>query len=390
MIYDFNSSSSRIDTNCEKYSLIKQKFNKTDIIPLWIADMDIDTPSFINKAITNRLKHPIYGYEIISNETYLSQINWLKNRYNTTYTINEAYYSPSVVTSINIFIEAFSNIGDEVIVNTPIYSPFISSIQNQKRVVINNELEKNLDGKYSFNKDSLLKLITPKTKLLLLCNPQNPIGKCWSRDELQDIIDICKKYNILIFSDEIHCDLVYAPNKHIAISTLENAKDITISAYGIAKSFNLSGFCMSMTYIKNNILRKKYEKIYFKYHLQTPNVISTIVFKEVYTKGHIWLEELKIHLYDNYFLLKKLLDRYNNIIKLTPIEATYLAWLDCSGMNLSHNQIEDFFISDVKIGLNSGILFGDNGALYMRLNFAIGKKQMYKVIKRLELALDRF
>ena len=388
MKYDFTNSSNRENTNAEKYTLRMEKFGTNDVTPVWVADMDIDSPVFVQKAIQQRLEHPIYGYEDIPNSAFEAQINYLKNNYNTSYTLNDIFYSHSIVASINVAIETFSDVGDNIIVQTPIYPPFFNAVIHQKREVLNNALMKDTNGKYKMDLENLKKQINSKTKLLLLCNPHNPAGRSWDKDELEELLEICIKNNIVVFSDEAHCDLVY-DNSHVPFSTLNKAKDLTISAYGIGKTFNLSGLSMSTVFIQNKLLKEKFNNIYKKFHFADGNVLSHVAFKEAYTNGEEWLKQLKAHLYSNYSLLEELCSKYPKLIKLTPIEATYLAWIDCSGMNMDDKQLNQWFINKAKLGLNPGISFGENGSLHMRLNFAVSKEKMYDIINSLDNSLKK-
>jgi cystathionine beta-lyase len=388
MIYDFTNASPREYTNSEKYVLRKKLYGTDNLEPIWVADMDIDSPIFVKEAILKRAEHQIYGYEKIKDETFLAQILWLNKHYNTNYTLDEVLYSHSVVASMNVFIEAFSQEDDEIIVQTPIYPPFFTSVERQKRKLLLNPLKKDKEGIFRFDLGSLKSKITPKTKLLLLCNPHNPVGRSWSKKELQDIVNICKEHNILMYSDEIHCDLVYNHTQHIPVSIIEDTNDILVSTYSIGKTFNLSGLRMGTIMIQDNNLRRKFQYVYDKYHFSDGNILSHEAFYASYTHGEQWLKQLKEHLYENYTKLKNLCEKYNNIIKISPIEATYLAWLDCTGMNLGKIQLKDFFINEAKLGLSEGLSFGQEGKQYMRLNFAVSKIKMDKIIKLLDKALD--
>ena len=387
-MYDFQTSSNRVNTNAEKYALRVEKFNTTDIIPVWIADMDINSPVFVQKALQKRLKHPIYGYEEFPKSAFEAQIKWLEKHHNVKYNIDDVLHSHSVVASLNVAIEAFSNIGDNIIVQTPIYSPLFTSAIKQNREVLFNPLILDDNGLYKMDLESLKKQITSKTKMMMLCNPQNPSGRVWSKTELEDLVNICKEHNILIFSDEVHCDLVYEPIKHIPTSIIKDAKDITISAYGIGKSFNLSGLASSTIYIQNNELKNKYKEIYDKYHFASGNALSHVAFEVAYKYGDDWNKELKIHLYSNYLMLKKICDKYPTLIKLMPIQATYLAWIECSGISKNTNEINDFFVNKAHLGLNQGSSFSKDKNHYMRLNFAVSTEVMQKIVKQLDVALQ--
>ncbi|MEO1953478.1 MAG: PatB family C-S lyase [Campylobacterales bacterium] len=381
--------SCRKDSNAEKYKLRKQLFNTEDLEPLWVADMDIDTPEFVVKSLQERLKHSVFGYEEVPQSAYIAQLDWIKRHHQTEFELKDMLYSHSVVASMNAVIEAFSKKGDKVIVQTPVYPPFFQSVLKHDRKLLKNPLKKDKNGRYTFDIDYLKSKIDKDTKLLLLCSPHNPVGRVWSKKELEEILEVCVKNDIVVFSDEIHCDLVYKPNKHIPFASLsKKARDITITAMGVGKTFNMAGFAMSSIIIPNDDLREKFLKVYNNIHFAQGASLSHIAFESAYKNGDTWLEELKGHLYNNYKLLKEFCDRYE-VISITPIEATYLAWLDCSKMNLSDKELREFFIKDAKLGLNAGLAFSREGSGFMRLNFAISLDKMLKVIKQLESALEK-
>jgi len=256
------------------------------------------------------------------------------------------------------------------------------------RELLKNPLKQDEDGRYTFDIEDLKSNIDEKTKLLLLCSPHNPLGRVWKKEELQEILKICLEHNIVVFSDEIHSDLVYAPNKHIPFASLsKEARDITVTAIGVGKTFNMAGFAMSSVAISNKELREKFLKSYKRVHFAQGCVLSHVAFEAAYRDGKVWVQELKEHLFKNYKMLKEICDRYNDRIKITPIEATYLAWLDCRGMGLSNKALRKFFVSEAKLGLNAGLSFGREGDGFMRLNFAVSSQKMEEIIKRLDKAL---
>ncbi len=388
MSYDFSESACRKDTNAEKYTLMESLFNTQNIMPVWVADMDIDTPNFVLEAVKKRLEHPIVGYEEVPNSVWRAQLDWMKSHHGFEYKMQDVFYSHSVVASMGVAINAFSEIGDKVIVQTPVYPPFFSSVINNDRKLIKNSLKLKDDGSYSFDIDDLKEKIDKDTKLLLLCSPHNPVGRVWRREELEEILKVCVENNIVVFSDEIHSDLVYAPNKHIPFATLsQEAKNITITAVGVGKTFNMAGFSMSSIIIENENLKKKFSKVYKQIHFAQGATLSHVAFESAYTNGDGWLKELKSHLYSNYILLKNLCLRFPHAIKITPIEATYLAWLDCRAMNLSDKKLRNFFIKEAKLGLNAGLSFGREGSGFMRLNFAVSSAKMSQIVLQLESAL---
>ncbi|MDC0932807.1 PatB family C-S lyase [Arcobacteraceae bacterium] len=390
-MYDFTTSSPREKTNAEKYTLRKKLFGTEDIMPVWVADMDIDTPSFVFEDIKKRLEHPILGYEEVPSSAYQSQINWMKNNHNVDFRLDDMIYSHSVVASINVAIEAYTNEGDNIIVQTPVYPPFFQSVKRHNREVLENQLIIKEDGKYEFDLEDLKSKINERTKMILLCSPHNPVGRVWTKEELFEILDICVKNNIVVFADEIHSDLIFEGNKHISFSSLnEKAKDICVTAMGVGKTFNLAGIAMSSIAISNPLLKEKFLKVYEKHHFAEGSVLSHVAFQSAYTNGKEWLDELKMHLYKNYEMLKTICDKYPTKLKLTPTEATYLAWIDCKEMNLSDKKLRDFFVKEAQLGLNPGLGFGTNGSGFMRLNFAVSQEKMKEVVTRLDKALARF
>ncbi|MCW8837732.1 MAG: PatB family C-S lyase [Thiovulaceae bacterium] len=388
MSYSFDTSANREDTNAEKYKLREKLFGSEDVEPVWVADMDIDTPDFVIDAIKKRLEHPVFGYEEMPDSAFEAQIDWLYRHHGIKYEVGDMLYSHSVVASMRVAIEAFSEAGDNIIVQTPVYPPFFKSVTELDRKVLVNPLKQKEDGVYTFDLEDLESQIDEKTKMLLLCSPHNPVGRVWKKEELESLLELCLKHNIVVFSDEIHSDLVYTPNKHIPFASIsDKARDITISTFGVGKTFNMAGFAISTVLITNENLREQFAKAHSKVHFAEGSSLSHEAFEAAYKNGDMWLSDLKEHLYRNYTLLKELCDRYPELIKIIPIEATYLAWLDCRGMGLRDRHLRDFFVKEAKLGLNAGISFGKAGSGFMRLNFALDSDKMSKIIRQLESAL---
>ena len=391
MSYDFTHSASRENTNAEKYTLRQELFNTQDVMPVWVADMDIDTPDFVLESVKKRLEHPIMGYEEVPSRTYLSQIEWMKEQHGIEFALKDMIYSHSVVASMSVAIEAFTDENDKVIVQTPVYPPFFHSVRHANRKVLKNSLKQDKNGSYTFDIEDLKLQIDKDTKLLLLCSPHNPVGRVWKRDELESILEVCLEHNIIVFADEIHSDLVYKPNVHIPFSSLSSeARDITITAIGVGKTFNMAGFAMSTVAIPNQELRERFKKVYDKNHFAQGSSLSHVAFESAYSNGKVWLEGLKLHLQNNYNVLQETCSKYPELIKLTKIEATYLAWLDCKGMKLKDKELREFFVKEAKLGLNAGISFGKEGSGFMRLNFAVSSAKMSELIQRLENGLHHY
>ena len=390
MSYDFSKASEREDTNAEKYTLRQKLFGTEDVMPVWVADMDIDTPDFVLEAVKRRLEHPVMGYEEVPKSAFLAQIQWMKKEHGISFDIKDMLYSHSVVASMSVAIEALTKMNEKVIVQTPVYPPFFHCVRDAKRELVKNSLKLEDDGSYRFDIEDLKAKIDTDTKLLLLCSPHNPVGRVWRRDELMQILEVCLENNITVFADEIHSDLVYKPNVHIPFASLsDRAKDITITAIGVGKTFNMAGFAISTIAIANENLRQRFKEVYDKNHFAQGSILSHVAFESAYTHGKEWLEDLKVHLKNNFTLLQTLCEKYPQGIKLTNIEGTYLAWLDCRGMQLKDKALREFFIKDARLGLSSGISFGREGSGFMRLNFAVSSAKMLELIQRLDNALSK-
>jgi len=390
MSYDFFLSANRENTNAEKYTLREELFGTKEIEPVWVADMDIDTPDFVLDAVKKRLNHPIVGYEEVPKSAYEAQIAWMKKVHDISYSVEDMFYSHSVVASMSVAIKAFAKEGEGVIVQTPVYSPFFHTVKNLNRKVVKNPLRLKEDGSYTFDREDLISKIDKNTKLLLLCSPHNPVGRVWKKEELEEILEVCILHDIVVFADEIHSDLVYAPNKHIPFASLsQKARDITITAIGVGKTFNMAGFAMSSVAVSNDKLKERFKMEYDRVHFAQGAVLSHVAFESAYRHGEVWLEDLKKHLHDNYKLLETLTLKYPHLIKITPIEATYLAWLDCRGLRLKDRELREFFVKEARLGLNAGLSFGKEGSGFMRLNFALSCAKMSEVITRLEKALQK-
>ncbi len=389
MSFSFKSSAQREGSNAEKYTLRKELFGREDLVPVWVADMDIDTPHFVLEAVKKRLEHPVIGYEEVPESAFEAQAKWMKKKHGVIFEIENFIYSHSVVASMSVAIEAFSKEGDKVIVQTPVYPPFFQSVKRANREVLFNPLKEDEHLYYTFDIEDLKSKIDEKTKLLLLCSPHNPVGRVWKKKELEQILEVCLEHNIVVFADEIHSDLVYAPHKHIPFASLSKAaKEITLTAIGVGKTFNMAGFAMSSVVIQNKKLKERFLEVYNRIHFAQGNVLSHVAFERAYNDGSLWLEELKQHLYKNYEKLCAVCQKYG-VIKVTPIEATYLAWLDCSGMGLRDKELREFFIQEAKLGLNAGLSFGRSGSKFMRLNFAVSDDKMSQVLELLENALEK-
>ncbi len=391
MSFDFQCVVDRSNTNAEKYTLRQQLFKSEDVLPMWVADMDIETPSCIVEAVQKRAAHPVYGYEEVPDSAYEAQIVWMKKRHGFEIKREWMFYSHSVVATINTAIHAFTKPGDKIIVQTPIYPPFLKNVTRNGREVLRNPLHRNEDGDYTFDLEDLRSKIDADTKLLLLCSPHNPVGRVWSPKELQGIADICLEYGIKVIADEIHSDLVYAPHKHTPFASLSEAvANITVTAIGPGKTFNTAGLAISTVVVQNEQMHQAFDDAYERIHFAQGNVFAHAGFEAAYREGEQWLDELLVHLQRNIEKLSDLVAKHSEKIRFVKPQGTYLAWLDCSGLGLSSSELKRFFVEEAALGLSPGVSFGKEGKGYMRLNFAVPGPTMDDAIAQLDMALSEF
>ena len=374
--------------NAEKYTLRKKLFGTEDVLPMWVADMDIETPECVRDAVLRRAAQPVYGYEEMPESAFEAQMAWMKKRHGLTLQREWLRYSHSVVASISTAIMAFTAPGDEVIVQPPIYPPFMKQVVHNNRTLVTNPLQRDGDGDYRFDLDDLKSKITPRTKLLLLCSPHNPVGRVWTRGELEALAALCLEHGIRVFADEIHSDLVYAPHRHVPFASLsDEVRDSTVTAVGPGKTFNVAGLAISTVAIADEAMRVRFDEVYEAIHFAQGTIFGHAGFEAAYREGEAWLDALLVHLAKNAETLESLLQRYDGI-DFHPPEGTYLAWLDCRGLGFeSDRELRRFFVQKAKLGLSPGISFGREGSGFMRLNFAVPTPVMDEALARLEKAL---
>jgi cystathionine beta-lyase len=387
MLYNFNKIIPRENTDCVKYDLRKAFFGKEDVLPLWVADMDFETPDFIREAVLKRASHPVYGYTFRGDSFSNSIVQWMKKRHNWEIKKEWVAFSPGVVPALNMAVLAFTEPGDKIIVQPPVYFPFFTAVKNHGRELVYNELfEKN--GRYSMDFDDLEQRIDDKTRMLLLCHPHNPVGKLWSKEELETLVEICSRKNILIVSDEIHSDLILNGNVHVPLATIsQKAADISLTCIAPSKTFNLAGLGTSALIIPNEIHKKTYEKILDDLHIGMGNLFGIVALEAAYDHGEDWLGQLLDYLNGNLAILNEFFINRIPQIKVIQPEATYLVWLDFRALGLKGKELKEFVIQKAGIGLNDGPSFGPGGDGFQRINIASPREVLMQALERLEKAV---
>ncbi len=388
MMWNFDETPEREGTNCIKYDLREETFGVKDVIPMWVADMDFNTPDFIVKSLLNRLNHEIYGYSLRPPEYFNSIVAWLKTRHNWPIEKEWICFCPGIVPALNICTLAFTHPGDNIIVQPPVYFPFFSAAESHGRKLINNRLIES-DGKWVMDFDSLIASIDSKTKMIFLSNPHNPVGRVWTPEELNKLADICLKNNILIISDEIHCDLVLPGYTHTPFASLsEKIAENTITCIAPSKTFNLAGLSTSSVIISNPVLRKSFNRIVENLHIGGGNIFGTIASVAAYSHGHDWVDALLDYIDHNIDFVEDYCRKMiPEIIPVQP-EATYMIWLDCRKFAMTGKELQHFFINKARIGMNEGSTFGPGGEGFMRMNVATSHQTVMKAMEQIENAIS--
>jgi len=379
----------RYNTDCLKYDAVEEVFGTKNVIPLWVADMDIPAPAAVRRALHKRVNHPIYGYSIHNECFYKSIQNWLKDNYSWVIEKEWVSCTPGIVPAINIAVMALTEKSDEVIIQTPVYPPFFNAVTDHQRKLVVNPL-KNENGRYSMDFDDLKSKITPKTKMLILCNPHNPVGRVFTREELIELGNICLENNIIIVSDEIHADIVYEPNIHIPIASISKEfSDITVTCMAPSKTFNIAGFATSEIIIENEELREKFRYIPRSLHICGGNIIGDAALIASYSHGKPWLKRTKKFLKENIDFVIEYIRKNIPSIHIEVPESTFLLWLDCRKWGLNQKELNDFFINEAHLGLNDGAMFGECAKGFMRMNIGTCRRTLKKALKQLKDAVDQ-
>jgi cystathionine beta-lyase len=387
--YDFSSLPAREGTNCVKWDMRETYFGKKDVLPLWVADMDFETPDFIFNRIKERLNHPVLGYTFRPESFNEAFINWAKKRYNWEINPKWMSFSPGVVAAVTLAVQGFTEPDDEVIVQPPVYFPFFTCVEGSGRKLIHNQLiEKK--GRLCMDFEQLESLISPKTRMLIISNPHNPGGSAWTRQELEKLGEICAKHEIMVISDEIHSDLVFSPHKHVPFAKVVSQDKVkSITCMAASKSFNLAGLSTSLVIVPDETILKKYNEMMQVTHINMGNIFGSIATESAYSEGWDWLEQLLSYLKGNRDFLQNVIEKKLRPLRMLVPEATYLAWIDFSKLGMSQDKLNHWLINEVKVAMNSGTMFGPGGEGFIRINFACPRSVLEDALQRLEESITK-
>ena len=382
MKYNFDQVIDRGGTSAIKVEGLQENWGRTDLIPLWVADMDFATAPFVTEAIKKRCEHPVLGYTSKPESYYQAIINWNKVRYGLEVEKEMIHFVPGIVPGLGMALNTFTEKGDKVLIQPPVYGPFHWLNTRGDRTLVTNPL-KLVDGMYRMDMEAFREQVKG-CKVFILCNPHNPGGVVWTEEELKEVAEICYEEGVLVFSDEIHADLTLPPHKHRPFAMVsEKARMNCVTFMSPSKAFNMPGLTASHALIFNPKLRRKFHAYLESCELDLGHVFAFLAIEAAYTHGTEWLDQCLTYIQGNIDYVDEFLKSHTPKIKAIRPQASFLVWLDCREMGLTQDALNDFFVDKAHLALNNGVAFGEEGEGFMRLNVASPRCVLEKAMKQL-------
>lgn len=384
MNYDFDIVQERQDTASKKWDAVQSHFGtEKDILPMWVADMDFRSPNPVMEALKERAEQGIYGYTIQTDSYLNSIVHWFSRRHGWLIEKEWISHSPGIIPALSLIIHAFTEPDDKVIVQSPVHHAFYRVLRLQERQILENQLHVE-NGYYTMDFEDLEKKLRDGAKMLILCSPHNPVGRVWNKEELTKLGELCSKYNALVVSDEVWCDIVYEPNKHIPYASISSEfANHSITCVSPSKSFNLMGLKTSAIVIPNNMMREKFESALNTFSLAAPSYFGVTALEAAYNHGEEWLDQLLEYLKGNVQYISEFLIKYMPNVRMTQPEGTYLGWLDFREFRLDDEQLKKIIVEKANVGFDEGPVFGTGGEGFIRLNFACPRSMIEKGLQQI-------
>lgn len=385
---DFDKIINRKNTRCLKYDFAVKRGMPEDVLPLWVADMDFETSSYIQDALIERAQHGIFGYSEVQASYFEIVRDWMKRHHDWEIQENWLVKTPGVVFALAMAVKAYTEPGDSVLIQFPVYYPFSEVIEDNGRRVVSNTLYLGEDNRYHIDFDDFEKKVKEEQiKLFFLCSPHNPVGRVWKREELERLGDICVKYHVIVVSDEIHQDFVFS-GRHLVFASLKKEyEEISIICTSPSKTFNLAGMLMSNIFIPNRELKRKFCKELNAAGTSQLGVMGPVACEAAYSKGEEWYKAMLSYVADNIAFAKKYIEENLNGVQMINHEGTYLVWLDFRKTGLSVDELEDLIIYKARLWLDSGKIFGESGRGFQRINTACPRKVLMEALERIKEGL---
>ena len=388
-IYDFNKPIDRRGSHCVKYDALGQFFGREDLLPLWVADMDFETPDFIIEALHRRLDHAVLGYPVQYDAYWQSVIDWIAARHGWQVEREWLQYIPGIVKGIAMAVNAFTQKGDKIIIQPPVYHPFRNVPTNCGREVVDNPLRR-VGDKYEMDFEHLESIIDQKCKMIILANPHNPIGITWDSQTLKRLAEIATKHNLIVISDEIHCDMALYGNRHIPFASVsDEAANCSITFGAPSKTFNIAGIVSSYTVVPNPHLREKFFSWLEAGELNAATIFAMTATEAAFTQGEQWRKQMLAHIEGNIDYVDTFLKEHIPAVRLIKPQASFLAWLDFSALGLEHSDLIDMLLNDAHLAMNDGAMFGTGGEQHTRLNVGTQRAVLEQAMTQLKEAIDK-
>lgn len=386
---DFDTIIDRKNTNSLKYDFAKRKGLPEDLLPLWVADMDFKTSSYIQDALNKNIQHGIFGYSEVQEQYFKVIEEWMKKHYNWNVSERWMIKTPGIVFALGMAVKAFTKPGDKVLIQQPVYYPFREVIEDNGRGVVSNTLIYGENHKYYIDFDDFeKKIISNNIKLFFLCNPHNPVGRVWTKEELIRMGDICYRHHVIVVSDEIHADFVFHGKHQVFANLKKQYEEISIICTSPSKTFNLAGLQVSHIFIQNPQIKRAFRKQIDAAGYSQLNVMGLTACEAAYQYGEEWYKAMYQYVQDNIAFTKKYVEENLSGVTMVEHEGTYLVWLDFRETGLNVEQLEELIIHKAKLWLDSGKIFGDSGKGFQRINAACPRKILEEALSRINHALN--
>ena len=388
-IYDFNTPIDRRGTHCVKFDALKEMYGREDLLSLWVADMDFATPDFIIDALKRRLDHPVLGYPVQYDGYWQSVVDWIRSHHGWQVEREWMRYIPGIVKGIGMVVNVFTKPGDKIIIQPPVYHPFRLVPEHNDREIVMNPLRQ-VGDTYEMDFEQLEQVIDDKCKILILANPHNPVGITWSRDTLVRLADIAVKHNLIVISDEIHCDMALYGNKHIPFASVsENAVRCSITFGAPSKTFNIAGIVSSYAIVPDPVLREKFFAWLTANEMDMATIFAMVATEAAFTEGEEWRQQMLAHIESNIDFVDEYLKANIPEVRAIKPQASYLVWLDFSALGLPHDKLIDMLVNDARLAMNDGAMFGIGGEQHTRLNVGTQRAVLEQAMKQLKEAIDK-
>lgn len=387
-MYDFDKIVDRTGSGDLKHEVLAERYGRADLRPLWVADMDFETPEFITDALRRRLEHSLFGYTVEPKDYWPTVQKWIKDHHGWDVKREWLSYIPGIVKGIGMVINVFTKPDEKVIIHPPVYHPFRLTPEGNGREVVYNPLKENSDGSYSMDFDNLEEVANDKCKVLILSNPHNPAGIVWDKDTLARLAEFCYDHNILVISDEIHCDMALWGNTHVPFATAsDKAAQCSITFGAPSKTFNIAGIVSSYSIIPNDEIRNRFYTWLAANELNEAPMFSPIATIAAFKNGEQWRKAMLHYVEQNIIFMEEYCKTHLPKIKPLRPEASFLVWLDCRALGLNHEQLIDLFVNKAHLALNDGEMFGKGGAGFMRVNVGTPRAILTKALEQLTKAV---